>query len=456
MTNWLTRWWLRRKNRSLLWRWPNLREFVYLDEVSVTSLLSSKIGKVPSEFTDSITESTKAGLNSSIGASGAVLKANIGSSIESSLTQDSKVVSKATIQATFKQLYESELDHLALKSIHPSKQAPSAAVAARLTEPNFKIDGLDPWVVDPSFLERASLAEVHVELQADPAFRLSTMVSTFAELAADSKELSAQFDQQEFEKVIEINRVLERLMVGLVPLRCLMIDYAAIIVGQQKYLVHRRLLEQLPASKRPKAHDVYLVGVAERSLFWKDIRRILFSNVRFRVLCRLNHDGLATSWTPVKLTQVFGEIAPNLETEMMLFSSGALQSTKNSNIAQQRPVDPGFRAVVRFGELLGDASGVAIDTDRREQIEIAARESAHQMASVSDRRKAFDRMVEIISADSSQEVSKEELSRLRTRACQEAGLLPGTASIQSTPVTSHGASHSDDLFIDAEIIAIYW
>jgi hypothetical protein len=457
MTNWWDRWRQRRRRKSLSRRWPDLREFVYLDEVSVTSLLSSRLGKVPSEFTDTLTESTTAGINSSIGANAAVLKSSIGSSIESSLTQDTKILSKATIQATFKRLYEGEADHLALRPIHPSEPRPTADDARRFIESRSETVALHPWVIDPARLERGSLVEIQMELQADPIFRLSTMVGTFAELASESKELSAQVDQQGLEKAIEVNRVLEKLMVGLVPLRCRIVDYVSVALGSREYLMHRGLLQQLQASERPPARDIYLVGVAEQSLFWRDIRRVLFSNLRFRAFCRLNHDGLTDAWTPVKLAHVFGEVAPGLERDMALFSSGALNAMALSSGSQTPVVEPGYQALVRFSELLAASLGIVLAPDDYQRIEVLAGESIHLMMSVPDRRKAFKWIADLVVSHSSTIVNPDTVSELRVQACQEFGLLPGGLIVTSDPsIASPEMSHSDESFIDAEIIAIYW
>lgn len=403
-----------------------------------------------------MSESTKAGLNSSIGASAGVLKSSIGSSLESSWTQDTKVVSKATIQATFKRLYEGVSDQLALRAVYPADPGPTIDFAKRMLYPAADVVGSAPWIVDPTCLERGALAEIQVELQADTAFRLSAMVGTFADLAAESKELSQQVDQQGLEKVIEINRLLEKLMVGLVPLRCRVVDYVAFTTGGRNVLVHQKVIEALPDRDRPQTRDVFLVGVTEQSLFWKDIRRILFSNSRFRVLCRLNNDGLSASWTPVKLAHVFGEIAPDLQREMELFSTGALQAAVDHAAPQQQATEPAFRAVVRFGELLSEALNIELNAGDREDILHRANEFTYAMSTVSERRRAFDSIVQLISPRSSVELSKNQLSELRVQACQESGLLPGASTVLPESAPTLPRSRSGDLFIDSEIIAIYW
>ena len=81
-------------------------------------------------------------------------------------------------------------------------------------------------------------------------------------------------------------------------------------VREKEWLVHRRVLNQLSEDDTLQRRPVYIVGVAEQSLFWKDIRRVLFSGSRFRVLCRVAQDGIQESWTPVKLAHVLDAVLP--------------------------------------------------------------------------------------------------------------------------------------------------
>jgi hypothetical protein len=77
--------------------------------------------------------------------------------------------------------------------------------------------------------------------------------------------------------------------------------------------------------------------------------------------------------------------------------------------------------------------------------------------SVPDRRKAFKWIADLVVSHSSTIVNPDTVSELRVQACQEFGLLPGGLIVTSDPsIASPEMSHSDESFIDAEIIAIYW
>ena len=448
------RFWSRLRNNAATQEESELREFIYLDEVSVTSLLSSRLGGVPSEFTDTLTELTKTGINSSLGASAAFLKTNIGSNFESSLTQDTKVLSKATIQATFKRLRELESDRFALNPSRTLDLEPNAVDVGQVLMPSPQAQG--PWVINSALLKRGCLAELEVELQADRSFQISAIADAFTELITDSNELAALIDSRQLETAVEMSRVLEKLMIGLIPLKCRVIDYVGFKVGQQQYLLHRKVLQQLPLSKHPTTHDVYLVGVVERSLFWRDIRRVLFSESKFSVLCRLNHSGLAASWTPVKLAQIFKEVAPGIE-QMTRFDLRLPNAPANKTPSPDNSAAPEFRTVVRFAELFSNAYDITLDADDHSYIETLASKSVQLMSSVADRRKVLDNIIDRLSPRSSQAINREKLSDLREQAHLESSLQVVSPNLrgQAVPLQQEAAPN-DELFIDAEVIAIYW
>lgn len=451
----LKKWRQRRRENEATQRNLELREFIYLDEVSVTSLLSSRLGKVPSEFTETITDSMKAELNSSIAANAAVAKASIGSRLESNRTEDTKVVSKATIQATFKRLFEMEEKSLVLRPVVATELAPSREAAQKMTT---AADGsfIPPWRVPSEWLIRGSLIELEVELQADPAFRVNTIISSFAELANESKTLRSYADQGDFERALELNNVLAKLMVGLVPLRCRVLDYVAVATSHGSVLLHRRILDQLTPDERPSCQDVFLVGVAETALFWKDIRRVLFSKSRFRVLCRVNGDGLSSSWTPVKLVDVLGEVTPDLERQVGMLGAGALK-TMVAGASQHKFIEPRLRALTTFGELVATKLGVKLGDDERKRIERIASESADLLTSVPESRKAFTEVVDFLKSRTSGTIDAVEVARMRVSACAQHNLLPGGAtSIVESVILPEIAGPDNERFIEAEIIAIYW
>ncbi|MFE3264580.1 hypothetical protein [Streptomyces sp. NPDC059215] len=435
-----------------------LREFVYLDEVSVTSLVSSRKGAVPSEITDKLTDAVRTSVSSNTEASSKVLKSGVGSVLESTRTQDRQVLRKATIQATFKDLYEEEWDAMAMRTVTSSSNTPQVSeIRNMLARPEASAREMPRWIVGQEQLTRGSLVEVEVELQADSVFQVSAFVSSFLDMFAGNSELAGQIDRQEADGVREFNGILEKLMVGLVPIKCRLINYEAVEVGGKEYLVNRELLGALPTGQRPQGISTYLVGVTEQDLFWKDIRRILFSKAQVRILCRLNQAGVRSSWTAVKLADMIGSIVPGFAQQFNSFVTDVLHAmTSDSSV--QAPQDAArIETLVTYGHLLAQEGTITLTDEDRSELRRIANENAHLLTStIPESRPAFQRIAQYMEDRYGFLADPDKAHDLRMQARSHAG-LNGALSIQ--PVITSGLrvpTNREERFLDAEIIAIYW
>ena len=98
-----------------------LREFVYLDEISVFSLISSRLGSVATDYTATASTSSAGELAGTTGVSAGVFKTELKGRNEASQAQGTQVLRKATVQATFKELYDLVESELLLR---PATSAP--------------------------------------------------------------------------------------------------------------------------------------------------------------------------------------------------------------------------------------------------------------------------------------------------------------------------------------------
>ena len=114
----LSNWLRRRKSRG-----PNensyreRREFVYLDGVSVLSILASRTGRIATESTESQTSSQSSEVKGSFGVGLGGTKANLGTKMQTSQIEASQVSRKAIIQSSFKDLYDIERSALVLRPV---------------------------------------------------------------------------------------------------------------------------------------------------------------------------------------------------------------------------------------------------------------------------------------------------------------------------------------------------
>ena len=280
-----------------------LREFVYLDEVSVYSLIASRKGPIATDYRDTTSTLLQSELEGTAGANVGVAKGEVASRIGSSQTSEIQTVRKAVIQSTFRELYEAEHAKLAIRprdlADAPQPPADTEGLQALISA---RGQG-DPWVMAPSELTRGQMVELEVELQAHEVLQFGAAVSSILDIIESSQELLSGIDTETLRQIVDGNRILQRLLVGLVPLMGRVVRYRSVIVDDQEWLVHEQLLSQLERGQIT-SRPIFIVGVAERLLFWKDIRRVLFSRSQFLVLGRLTRNGLHSQWSPVKLVDV--------------------------------------------------------------------------------------------------------------------------------------------------------
>ena len=287
--------WLRRPRRRPVTPSSDglLREFVYLDEVSVYSILASRKGAIPIEFTENQTASLHSDVGSSIGVGAGFINARLDSKLHANELRGSQVLRKSIIQTSFKELYEIERQALALAPLG-GNCVPTVHTISDL-ESRLDQEPKDPWLINPRTIRRGELMELEVDLEADPIFRMTSIITTLRELLEDNEHLFGNEIAAKLPEMRSLARVLDGLLVGLVPIRGRLVDYSWASIASRDVLVHQLLLDQLSPDTPLTVYPAFVVGVAQRDLFWKDIRRILFSQAQYTIFCRIAVSGLSTS-----------------------------------------------------------------------------------------------------------------------------------------------------------------
>ena len=438
-----------------------LREFVYLDEVSIYSILASRMGGIAAEFTERKT----ATLNSEVRGSLSAGMGGIGTKLDSKLganhVEGSQVLRKAVIQTSFKELYDIERESLVLRS-HESDSPPRIRGTADLEARLGRATQNDGWLVDRGAVRRGGVMEVSVELDADTFFRMVSMISTFKELMENNENLFGNVDVAQIAEMGSIARVLEALLVGLVPIRGRLVDYQAAVVAGCEVLIHRSLLEQVPRDEQPETYPVFVVGVTERELFWKDIRRLLFAGARYTIFGRIGKDGLADAWHPIKVADVLSGLTPGFDEMVREFSAKA-----------EHALNPGYNVPSRLSRSRDELENVAVRayakmliqhhgrTANSEVMEDATRNVTLQKGwsdSVDGRRTVFGEVTQRIEVTLGVRTPAEARYQLRQAAMKEARTASedasgGSRERERPTATKPGAS---ERFVDTEVIAIYW
>lgn len=408
-----------------------LREFIYLDEVSLQSLLVSLHGELTEKksITDSTSNTRNVGGNIDTNNL-APLKLGFTAQYQSGKSSATQTETKATVQSWFRELYETPN----ILGVQPLE------------------DGDQDIIVKSSALQRGTLAELQVVLATDPYFNVVTSISEFFKLSENISELNGY---SEIKWQIEL---LQQLLAGLIPIKAEILNYRALKTGDDTYLVHEDKVTGVSTSKI----KVNLVGVTELSAYWKDIRRVLFSNQEFRVLCRISRPGLVQDWNPIKLLDLFGNVFPQKEIhnvkemlKLLSYNVDAASTAETDNDASSKM----RLALEEYIKSSCEHAGGEIGSDEVEGIIKEVLKGNFDEGSMGDRKVLYEK-VDGELASLKIDVPPNIRVTLRESSSEKAGLSHRLFTSAPSEVKKveekEEKSVAEELFIEAEIIAIYW
>lgn len=428
-----------------------LREFIYLDEVSLASLLASQKGELTENITSQLEEGRLLESSAKTGVNGPLLpSAEASSRFQTTNSTALQTVRKANAQSLFRELHK--LEHL--RKIKPIKWVPKEA---KFSEFIAFPDGKS--VFKASDLKRGDLVEFQVKLSASWIFQMSTMVAEFSEMFEESPALF--LDNVKFSDLYQAknaNKIINKLLAGLVPIDGLVTEYKVVNYDGLDYVVHNSAIEQFSLDSRP----LQVVGVTEHLAYWKDIRRILFADSEFTVLCRLAKTGLQTEWNPIKVADIFSQFAPDLAGQIEASSRAAIaQSSQKREVPEMDAQSQKLMvAMLRYKDLIIEGLERDISDQESEQIDRSIAKVQFVSNSAEGQRAAFSQTRAIIEAAIGQaiETNADLKLRDRVRIAQDLPLLP-TLSVSEGPVPdpeSLGTDTSGNDLLDVEVVAIYW
>lgn len=452
----LRKWWKARRDRpARVEEGPpkpvptktDLREFVYLDEVSLRSLLSSLTGDLRDSASEHSSDQLQAEVAGALKVGNAALtgvESNVSSRFQTTSNSSIQTSRKATVQSWFKQFHE--LEGLRLIEVVQAKE-PATDVTALLSTPDTSL------LIAGDRVTRGELVEFRVRLSADPVFRLGAMVSEFVGMADDYPEMfESGGTLASLREAQPIGKVLDRLLVGLIPIRAVAVDYSVVTIEGKKYVAHNGLIGNLGLKTEP----LQVVGVTEQAGYWKDLRRVLFSEAEVTLLGRISRSGIQAGWTPVKLADLFKETVPGLVAQ--------INDAGRSGTQFQQPSTSNSNDVRLAAALVQYASAILAHKKRElsdaEKIELAQTVESLQdrSSTVSGQHSAFAatraRITELTGVTVG---AKRELAiREQARISSGLPLFPGLTPNAEATVTSTRPMTEDENLIDVEIIAISW
>lgn len=419
------------------------REFVYLDEVSVVSLLAGLQGEIKDAVTDTLSRTEDHHLGGTLGA------AKAGASVESRLgtsrTSTNEVVRRAVIQSTFRDLWRRDVGVLLhdisgtkrrfRKTIHSYRDLENALPRLKKAK----------MAVPLSDIHRGDIVEMDVKVEADQFFKIITMGTTFLDLMNGRENLFgvSAADVREVAPMIE---VLRELLVGLVPMRGLATSHSVVeVAGEQVAIATELLGNEVRGGARP----LELVGFAESDSFWRDLRRTLFLGSTFTVYARAEGPILSSPWSPIKIADLLESLSPDLRDEVVL-------PLQQLDLGNTRLVEaPEARATAQFqlenfAAALQAASGTTPDAASVNEAVATAIPALASATSIEERRRAFEPVA--------QAVAGEDANRdlLLTTRSDWIDRLPTSVPNTSPPPHQQPKPEVSPVQLEVGFVALYW
>lgn len=448
--SWRIQWKLRRSLRRS--KDAPLREFVYMDETSVYSLLSSKVGPVLAELTESQSSSLKNEVSTELSLDTKLVKAKAGDKLEGSRTVGTQAVRRAAIQATFKQLYDDVRPTFSLRLPDVDVDAPKATTLSDVA--SLASGDSNPWALSANKLRRGQLIEITVELEAADVFKANSVISTISNMVRDSPEMFG-IGADQLQQAVAISALLNQFMVGLVPLYCRAVDYKVLLISDEPIVLHSAVVAQLPQSQQGLAKPLVIAGVAESGLFWRDVRRLLFTPAKFQLMCRLNDSRLLDDWSPVKLMDVLGGKFGHMRDVIFAMTENVLGKLDEPSPGLVAPggTSPAVDAIEHYMKALEGEFALTLEPDLRSAVGEIASNFTGSLDDVEARRKLFAEVTGRFRERCGVVVSPEKAIELRQAAIASADLerRAGSQSVRSV-----AAQRRSEHILDVEVIAIYW
>lgn len=431
-----------------------LREFVYIDATSLYSLMAARIGAVPSEYLDTSSSYSKRTLNGKGMFDSLPGNPEASFGFERSATATYQVTRKSSLQALFRDFYQREEQLLlTTPSLQRYRRKNHPAQVTGLQHLKAESSIGNGWVVAEEQLRRGTLVEFQVTLSTDNIYKIASTGDTLARLIRESPKVFGFDLLPSMEEVQSIIDVLQKLMVGLIPIRAEVRNYRVVDDAQgNRFIAHTSALEKIPGV-RSQPFD--LVGVVEPELFWKDIRRCLYSDQEFSVFARVESNGLRPDWIPVKLAEALKDAVPSLPQDLRTAANAAIAEFAGASTALSAAASDLAIAKAQAAAISHFASTLSLE-DSDGFIGFDFTKPFGNWTNVTDRRADFNRALGEEVRDPAAIASARETALLSCGFNSAGEFIETDHSSSILPLPQRDVLPMNQHVLEAEIVAIYW
>lgn len=417
---WLHRWLARDQ-------FDEVREFVYLDEISVRSLLASTgEGGIPTETVEQDVRTTRKKRGGSAGISaGPVQAGGKGGTEREVQTSVEERRSYDLTQSKFTRLHNSDVVNtkLALSQVQNGGDEVFSGLAT-------------------NDLGRGDIIEVRVDVSANLLFRLYQTMDYLGEAIEEELDREAK----------ENLRLLELSLGDSIPIVGTAIDYRVVETNGQKTI---ELASAINEQEVDQVYDLEIVTLLNIDDLWADPIHTLFNEDEFVMYCRVE-DVDIDMWHPLKVTRAIGSLSQDAADDLNREIIRGLEEMRNQ-LSEMKGLEDwsdgsvsGFaQDIVGYSERLADEYDVTISEDDQRQLI----QKAHRNADTSYENSTTARRKAVLNAYTDAFEEKFGLGPISPDERQE--LRPATYASDS--LVTEFSSDEDDVFrIEAKTVALYW
>jgi len=458
-----------RRRRAQEWK-NKRREFVYLDETSVTSLVAARHGSVPESFKDTLSATTSSEAGNSLTLPSTPAGPGVGMSTRStsSRTTSQEVVRRVVVQGTFRSLRIGDTDLRVSVEDQPVRPKPAAVSTAKALAHHLPKLEKQHRAARTQDLLRGDVVEVQVELSPEWSYQFTAAVSSMIDLVEGRAEMFG-IEESAVEEVQLVLELLSRLLVDLVPIQARVTSHRLVVVDDVSWLVDVSMIAAGSVLDRD-ASEVHLAGVTELPLYWKDVRRVLFAGSAYSVYARLSRPGIQTSWSPVKLADVFERFLPEVGDQIRELPYLFDNARSVADRVEAPPVSEVLRdkGLVPFGRDLAQLASRNMSGELLLEVATNAAQSVatpEELQDVGIVRRAFEKVVTAVEASPSLTESTEpteatridrHLVRTLREMHQTVARLTFLNELAATREPETKEVDAPANLLEAEVVAIYW
>jgi len=428
-----------------------LREFVYLDEVSLGSLLASQKGEITENITSQLGNQQVAETGGKMSANSPVLPSvEINSRFQTTNSNALQTLRKATAQSLFRELHKLP----SLRKIQPVEISEAADSLENLFSGQFS-----HAVHNAKDLMRGDLVEFKVKLSASWIFQISSMVAEFSDMFDESPMLLMEHIKfNDLYQAKNANKIINRLLAGLIPVDGIVSDYIVMQYGSEKFIIHKDITTNIDIT----FSNLRIVGVTEHLAYWKDIRRILFADNEFTMLCRLSKNGIQNDWNPIKVADIFKDFAPDLAKQIEVSSRTAmLQSAGGQRVQNTDPAVAKLTfALARYRNKFLEKIDHCLTDDQISELDREITSLTVEAFTAEGQRSAFAAARAMIESHTGLTIEPSVDLELREsiRKSLEIPLFPQPSqeSPHATELNHAEIQVEEANLLDVEVVAIYW